>query len=241
MSDRRVVAVTEIIESDLNVVGLVLAGGQSSRFGDANTNKAVASLGTRTLLGRVVDVLTAATCQPPVVAVRTTDQREQYAEVLSDRDVLFVRDHEQFEGPLAGLYGAVDAVEAPWLFCCGCDMPLLSPAVVQWLICTLQDRVYTFDTLPSALGIRHSDGTINPLHTLYQRSAVKRLQRQLSPTSGPRSLLSTLDSVLTISEETAPAGLPVEESTTNVNTQRELKSTASQLTPIHDHRGGKSL
>ncbi|WP_227357215.1 NTP transferase domain-containing protein [Haladaptatus salinisoli] len=121
---------TEQIETTLNVTGLVLTGGQSSRFGDDGENKAVATFDGHTMIGRVVDIITETTNQPPVVAIKTADQQETYADVLSDRDVTFAFDDVAFECPLAGVFGAVDAVEGSWVFCCGCDMPLLSPEVL---------------------------------------------------------------------------------------------------------------
>jgi len=119
------------IKADSDVTGLVLAGGRSTRFGDVTENKAVATFGERTLLERAVDVLAAATGQPPVIAVHAADQRERYAKVLSDREVTFALDDPAFDGPLAGVFGGSPAVDSPWVFCCGCDMPLLSPDGIQ--------------------------------------------------------------------------------------------------------------
>jgi len=212
--------------ADPDVTGVVLAGGRSSRFGDADANKAVASLGGRTLLGRVVDSLAEATDRSPVVAVRTAAQRETYAAALSDRSVAFARDDAGFDGPLAGVFGAVDAVDAPWLFCCGCDMPLLSPAVVRWLVDALRDRGGASDAAPAALAVRHPDGTPEPLHALYRTSAVERVRNRLPSAAGPRALLESLEPVVTVPVDAAPAGLPVEESTTNVNTRAELAAAS---------------
>jgi molybdopterin-guanine dinucleotide biosynthesis protein A len=221
--------------ADPDVTGVVLAGGRSSRFGDADANKAVASLGGRTLLGRVVDSLADATDRSPVVAVRTAAQRETYAAALSDRSVAFARDDAGFDGPLAGVYGAADAVDAPWLFCCGCDMPLLSPAVVRWLVEALRDRVRArsgaSDASPAALAVCHPDGTPEPLHALYRTSAVERVRNRLPSSAGPRALLESLEPVVTVPVDAAPAGLPVEESTTNVNTRDELAAAAPRPPP----------
>lgn len=217
---------TEPTEADLNVTGLVLAGGRSNRFGDADANKAIATLGTQPLLGHVADAVTLATRRPPVVAVRTVDQREMYADVLAPRDVSFAFDDATFEGPLAGVFGATAAVDAPWLFCCGCDMPLLSPVAIRWLVDTLQDRVRVLDTPPTALAIRHSDGTADPLHTLYRRSAITSVREELPRTAGPRTLLESLDHVVSVAVETAPDWVPIEESTTNVNTWDDLETVS---------------
>lgn len=211
------------------VTGLVLAGGQSTRFGDADENKAVASVGERTSLGRVVDAVTAATGRSPVVAVRSDDQRRVYADALSDREVSFAFDDDGFEGPLAGIAGGADALDARWAFCCGCDMPLLSPAAVGWLVDELGERVRESDRPPAALALEHPDGTIEPLHTLYRLSAIERVREELPRTGGPRALLASLPAVETVPVSAVPDRIPVEESTTNVNTRTDLETATRRL------------
>ncbi|WP_227378198.1 molybdenum cofactor guanylyltransferase [Haladaptatus halobius] len=217
---------TESIETALDVTGLVLAGGQSSRFGDADVNQAVATFDNHTLIGRVVDIVTEAMDQPLVAAIRTADQRKTYADVLSDRDITFVFDDEAFEGLLASVFGAVDTVDTSWVFSCGCDMPLLSPAVIQWLVNKLQDSVHTSNTPPAALAVRHPDGTIDPLHALYRQSAIKRVHKQLPSAAGPRMLLASLEEVVAVPVDAAPVNLLTKESMTNINT-RDEPETAS--------------
>lgn len=221
----------EPTELDFTMTGLVLAGGRSSRFGDANENKAIATLGTQTLLEHVVDAVTLVTRRPPVIAVQTPQQRESYADVLVPRDVSFTFDDETFEGPLAGVFGGADGVDASWLFCCGCDMPLLSPAAIQWLVDTLRNCIRDLDTPPGALAIQHFDGTVNPLHALYRQSAITAVREELPRTAGPRALLESLDHVVTVAVDTIPDRVPVEESTTNVNTWDDLKAVSGRPTP----------
>lgn len=208
-----------------DVTGLVLAGGRSTRFGDASENKAVATFEERTLLGRVVDAVAAATDRPPVVAVRTPDQRERYASVLSDRTVTFTLDDPAFDGPVAGVFGGTTAVDSSWVFCCGCDMPLLSPEGIRWLLEHRQDG----RPARAALTLHHPDGTLEPLHTVYRRSAVEATRDRLSRSAGPRALLAALDPVRTISVDAAPAAIPLRESLTNVNTRTALAEASHQI------------
>lgn len=204
------------------VRGLVLAGGRSTRFGDADANKAMAQFGTRPLLGRVVDVIATATERRPIVAVCSRTQKEKYSAILEDQNVEFTFDTPAFEGPLAGVFGAVNAVETPWVFCCGCDMPLLSTTAIDWLVDQLAEAVNASASPLDALAVRHPDETLEPLHTLFRRAAVEQARPQVSAADGPRTLLAALDSVETVTVDTPPAGVPLEESTTNVNTREEL-------------------
>jgi molybdopterin-guanine dinucleotide biosynthesis protein A len=111
------------------VRGVVLAGGESRRFGDGS--KALATLDGDPLIARVARAVREATGAPPTVAVRGPAGRRTLSTVLPD--ATFVEDAPGFEGPLAGVAGAARATTAPWLFVCGCDMPLLSAPAVEWL------------------------------------------------------------------------------------------------------------
>jgi molybdopterin-guanine dinucleotide biosynthesis protein A len=115
--------------------GVVLAGGRSTRFGDAD--KALAALAgvpmvrrVADLLGGVVDVL--------VVNCRA-DQRAAFADALAgyDRPVRFAVDPDPDEGPMAGIRTGLREVEeetdAAYGFVAACDMPFLDPALVASL------------------------------------------------------------------------------------------------------------
>lgn len=190
--------------------GVVLAGGDSSRFGDAD--KAFAQLDGVPLVGRVVGAVREATGCDPVVAVRRDRQAARLSTVLEG--VSFAYDAPGFEGPLAGVLGTAGAVETPWIFVCGCDMPLLSAPAVEWLL----------DRLPAdggALAVVHPDGTVEPMHACYRRSAIERVRDELPRSGGVRSLLAALD-VETVPIATAPEDVGLTDSVTNVNTPEEL-------------------
>lgn len=217
-------------DTDPAVTGVVLAGGRSTRF--RGENKAVATLGGEPLLERVVSTLAAATGRRPVVAVRTDEQRRAYEDALST-SVDFAFDLSEFEGPLAGLFAGVAAVETPWAFVCGCDMPLLSKTAVEWLATRLPAADESA-TAPGALAVHRPDETVEPLHTLYRRSRLLAAREQLARTDGPRSLLATLDRVRFVPREAVPPRVPLDRSTTNVNTREELAAVAPATVPPDD-------
>ncbi|ESP88776.1 molybdenum cofactor guanylyltransferase [Candidatus Halobonum tyrrellensis] len=218
------------------VRGVVLAGGDSSRFGAAGEDKALARVGSgpdaERLLARTVRVLREATGREPAVVVRDDDRRATYARALGaegddGESVAFGFDAPGYEGPLGGLFGAVDAVDAPAVFCCGCDMPLLDPAAVAWLV----DRFESLDTAGDrvdAVAVAYPDGALDPLHAVYRRERVAALRDRLPPTAGPRAALAELDAVHTVPVDDAPAGVPLGRSTTNVNTVAELAAAADE-------------
>ncbi|WP_276299311.1 molybdenum cofactor guanylyltransferase [Halorussus lipolyticus] len=115
--------------------GVVLAGGRSTRFGEAD--KAVADLAGVPMLRRVADRL-AGVVDVLVVNCRA-DQREEVAEVLSsyDRPVRFAVDTDPDEGPMAGIRTGLREVEATteeYAFVTACDMPFLDPGLVDYLL-----------------------------------------------------------------------------------------------------------
>ena len=192
----------------------MLAGGRSRRFADGR--KALARLGGEPLITRVADALAAATGRPPVVAARTGRRAGLFAEVLPEP--AFADDAPGFEGPLAGVVGAARAVEAPYLFVAGCDMPLLSPGAVRWQA----DHARRADAVAVVSGVPQ------PTHALYRRAAVLRVARELPAAAGVRSLLAALPVVRRL-PVAAGTDVGLRRSLTNVNSRAELR--ALEATP----------
>ena len=210
--------------SHLEITGVVLAGGRSTRFGDAN--KALATLDGETCLERVVSTVETATGRPPVVSVRTAEQRETYAARLPE-SVTYALDAPTHEGPVAGVLGALDAVETPWAFVCGCDMPALSTAAIEWQHRRLAEVVEP-SAAPAALAVVSPDGTPQPLHACFRVDAVER--DRLPAAAGVCGLFDALSPVATVPVSDAPATVPLARSLSNVNTREELAALAAEVT-----------
>jgi Molybdopterin-guanine dinucleotide biosynthesis protein A len=101
-------------------------------------------------------------------------------------------------------------------------MPLLAPTAVSWMIDQLRHIETTREPPVDAVAVVHPTGVVEPLHTLYRRESVIGLQKRLSNTAGPRRLLSKFNRVSTVSIADVPAQIPIEPSTTNINTVEEL-------------------
>ncbi|MFD1632792.1 molybdenum cofactor guanylyltransferase (plasmid) [Haloplanus ruber] len=209
--------------------GVVLAGGTSTRYGSTEEDKALSRIDSKSCLVRVLDTLRRATEPPPVVVVRTPDQRARYAAIVDTIEVEFTFDSSRFEGPLSGIVGAAVETETPWLFCCGCDMPLLARAAIRWMLQRLAHRADVGDERVDAVAIEQSDGTLEPLHTLYRRESVLEVTESIPRAAGLQALLSELDGVYTISSRSIPDSVPLSRSKTNVNTREDLEHVRSQL------------
>jgi len=121
-----------------SVCGVVLAGGRSTRFGDAD--KALATVDGDPMLARVVDA--AAAVAGSVVVNCRVDQRAAFADVLEsvDADLRFAVDDRPDEGPLVGLDRALRGVDAPVVLVLACDLPWLESGLLAALVDRLGDR-----------------------------------------------------------------------------------------------------
>jgi len=136
---------------------VILAGGQSRRFGE---DKAFYQVGKRLMVEVVADVL-----------------RPEFDEVMiAGGDVIRFKDHGlvcypdpvRGKGGLGGIYNGLMHTTADWFFCCGCDMPLLQPEVVGTIVRNLGDEDVL---LPVINDVRQ------PLHAVYKRSILPTVER----------------------------------------------------------------
>lgn len=202
--------------SERPVTAVVLAGGASTRFDDGH--KAAASLHGRTILGRVLDAVRGGTTEEPILVVSDEAQRRALLVAVEDVDGESVRlayDTNGFDGPLAGVYGAIDAVDTEWLFLGACDMPLVSPAAIRFL------ADHCSPDVDAVVPITPS-GEYEPLHALYRCEALSAVEQDLPAAAGVRFLLDGLAAVEPVPVVYAPEGVPLRESTTNVNTRADL-------------------
>jgi molybdopterin-guanine dinucleotide biosynthesis protein A len=112
------------------VTGIVLAGGQSRRFG---SDKLVATIDGRTLLERAAAAVAAVATEVVVVVAPDDDRALPEAGVPVRRAV----DPEPFGGPLVGLRTGLEVAREPLVVVVGGDMPTVEPAVLALLVRTL--------------------------------------------------------------------------------------------------------
>ncbi len=147
----------------------VLCGGRSLRFG---SDKALARVGGRSLVDRVVDSLASA-----------------HEILLVGRDyplagVRHVADVRQGAGPLAGLEAALEAARGPWVAVAACDLPCLTPEFWQLL------SRHAADAGAEAVAVRDDAGRFEPLAALYLRTLLPRVRARLD--AGERDLQGLL-------------------------------------------------
>ena len=196
--------------------GVVIAGGYSTRFGEAD--KALADVDGEPMLARIVGRLARAVdavtvnCRP--------DQREAFASAVGSHEVGvpvgFTVDADPDRGPLAGVGTALGAVEATHAAVVGCDMPGLDPDFLAFLF----RKVRSHDAAVPELRSGHRQ----PLQAVYRVDAMRAAaERRLA--AGNRSLRGALDelNVAVVGPETITE-LGAWRSLRDVNTRAELAS-----------------
>ncbi len=132
------------------VYGGVLVGGKSHRMG---REKAGMHLAGKSFLARAEDALA-----PHVERVVLLGEGSQEA---TQPETLRLPDAPELAGPLAGLASALRwAPGASWVIT-ACDLPLITPSVIRWLLD--QRRPGVWGILPSL-----SEGKLEPLLALYE-------------------------------------------------------------------------
>lgn len=171
-----------------DLTGVVLAGGYSRRFGERD--KALARLGGRPLLARVVTRLAEATER--VVVNCRADQRDRFERALASSSVpvpvAFVTDPVPDRGPLFGFRTALRAVESEACALAACDAPFLDPRLVS----DLAERLDTAET--EAVALRTGE-QLHPTQAVYRTGPAEAACEDLLDAEEARlaALLDRLD------------------------------------------------
>ena len=192
----------------MQVGGIVLCGGRSSRMGRP---KAWLPLGGELMLQRVVRVVGDAV--GPVVVVAAPGQDVPPL----PEDVQVVRDEEEGRGPLAGLVAGLAALEgrADAAYLSAGDVPYLTPAFVRRVVGMLGD---------SSASVPHVDGHPHPLAAAYRLSVLPHARQLLAAGAGPAALLDRVPARLI-----GPHELPDLLSLRNLNTPADYARAVAEL------------
>jgi molybdopterin-guanine dinucleotide biosynthesis protein A len=183
--------------------GVLLAGGQSRRFG---SNKALAQFEGCHLIEHPARVL--ANLFSRLLLVTNTPETYSFLNWPMVPDLL------PGAGPLAGIQTALHHAATPCIFVAGCDMPTLDSELIIYL-CT---QAAGYDVV-----LPVTDFGPEPLHAVYCRTALPRISAALA--DGVRKIQQVLPSlrVLEIGPETL-AGISATpgRSFSNINTISDL-------------------
>jgi molybdenum cofactor guanylyltransferase len=144
---------------EIEVTGVLLAGGKSRRMGE---DKRYLAVGEQTLLERGLEVLQSIFCEVLVVIAQDSPP-------LSI-DTRVVRDLVPECGSLGGLYTGLTQATTPYIFVVACDMPFLN----QTVIAQFTNRRATADIVIAKL-----DDRLHPMHALYSKRCLPALEQMI--------------------------------------------------------------
>ena len=199
--------------------GVIVAGGRSTRFGDAD--KAVAPLAGTPMIRRVADRLAdpidelVVNCRPDQVdAIRAA--MDGY-----DHRVRIAEDPEPDRGPMAGIRTGLRAVESEYAAVVACDMPFVEPALVEYLF----ERAAGHDAAVPRLG----DGWYQTTQAVYRAPAMADAC-EAALAAGERKIVEPLlDLDYVVVEEDEALARTDERSFENINTREEFEAAARRI------------
>lgn len=199
---------------EIDVTGILLAGGKSRRMGEDKRHLVV---GEQTLLERGLAVLRS-TFQDVLVVIA------QDSPPLGV-DARVVRDLVPDCGSLGGLYTGLMQATTPYIFVVACDMPFLDQAVIA----QFTSRRATADIVMAKLAAR-----LHPMHALYGKRCLPVLEQmiqarqlkiqELVPHASLRVQYVTETDLFSID----PSGRSFQ----NVNTPADLETARSMLSRV---------
>jgi len=149
--------------NNLDVSGVVLAGGQSRRLG---RDKALEPLGGQPLIRRVIQRV-AEVSREIIVVVADQKMGDTLPLETSSRLTL---DLYPGKGSLGGIYSGITAAAADWSFVVACDMPFLNPALLSYM---LSLRGSADAVVPLV------EGRLEPTHGLYSKACLPYIEERL--------------------------------------------------------------
>lgn len=163
-------------------VGVILAGGQSRRFGSA---KAFATRNEIPFYQYSIDALTPF-CSS-ILVVTQPQWRSRFQTREQSLHINIIEDHPDFkgDGPLAGIYSAMERLEGEWYMVVPIDVPFIRSSVFQCL--KEEVDLQTQGIVPVVAG------KIQPLIAMYHHSAKGKMLAALS--LGQRSLQNFLKKI----------------------------------------------
>ncbi|MFV9503449.1 MAG: molybdenum cofactor guanylyltransferase [Oscillochloridaceae bacterium umkhey_bin13] len=157
---------------------IVLAGGQSRRFGQDKRFLRLAGANGPTLLEQTLNRVRGL-CAEIVVVLNDPEQ-------WSHLNATLVPDVYPTGGALGGIYSGLQALSADYALVVGCDMPLLNPAVLR----LMAEQPRSYDILVPRSD--HPTTTRNqlaaePLHAIYGKPCLGPMQQALE--AGQRRII----------------------------------------------------
>ncbi|MEY7850796.1 molybdenum cofactor guanylyltransferase [Natrarchaeobius sp. A-rgal3] len=205
---------------------VVLAGGHSTRFGEAD--KAVANLAGTPMIRRVADRV-----RPLVDDLVVNCRAEQVSAIRdalepgthstdTDRDhaICFAVDPVPDQGPVAGIAAGLRAASGEYAAVVACDMPFVDPDLLTHLF----DRAVGHDA-----AVVRVDEWFQPTQAVYRSDATAEACERALERDERRIVEAIADLDYAVLEEPEIREYAALETFENVNTREELEAAAERI------------
>ncbi|MDN4492597.1 molybdenum cofactor guanylyltransferase [Ureibacillus aquaedulcis] len=197
----------------MEIAGVVLAGGQSSRYGQPKMFELFAGL---PLYKHSLNALQENQLQPLIVATNAGLQ----SKFPEDKISIIIEDRPH-QGPLSALQNTItNFPQVEWFFVVASDMPYINADFVRTMLTFIDDRY-------DAIVPKQASG-IQPLASLYRRTALPKATLLLQ--QNKRSMKVLL-------EQLKVCYVPYEDECTtfvNINTQLDWSQTVEKKSPTNN-------
>jgi len=191
----------------MTIAGVVLAGGQSSRYGQPKMFELFAGL---PLYKQSLIALQKNQLQPLIIATNASLQSK-----FVEENVHWIIEEHPHQGPLFALHNImINSPEVEWFFVIASDMPFINAEFVQTMLTFIDD---CYDAIVPKQASR-----IQPLAALYRRSALPKAQQLVQ--QNKRSMKVLL-------EQLQVCYVPFEEDCStfiNINSQQDWLQTSER-------------
>lgn len=186
-----------------NILGVVLAGGESKRFGSPKAFATKDQIPFYQYSLKAIEPFVTST-------VIITNPKLQSLFAREDISLKILNDHEQYQGqgPLAGIYTAMDFITADWYMVIPIDVPFIQQWVFELLTKHIDEDI---DAIVPVVNKR-----IQPLLSMFNHTMKKKMKEQLD--MDERSMHQLLKDKKVIY-------VPIEEEKpfTNINWQKDFQ------------------
>ena len=184
--------------------GVILAGGQNSRF--FGTNKALARVGGKQILGHIVDVFRDLFDE----IILVTNDPSQYLQW----DINIVTDIFPVRSSLTGIHTGLFYTNTPYAFFAACDIPFLKKELVETLLDAKEPRI--------DIVIPETAKGFEPLCAVYSKRCFKPFEAQIVHNELKIQHVFNKVRVKTISEDILRKSDPDLRSFFNINRPEDL-------------------
>ncbi len=206
-----------------SICAAILAGGASARIGH---NKALLRLSpeSTTLIEIVIARLGKAGFAAPLLITNSPD-------AYNTLDLPAIPDDISGAGPLGGILTALRHSPYDRVLIVACDMPFLNPSLLAYMASLPPD----YDALTPAWIDSSSEQRVEPLHTIYSKTAIPTIERRINERLFKLSDLLGALNTLYLSENEIRKRDPMLLSFRNINTPEDwahFRSGSNQANPI---------